>query len=259
VAAAISSIRAPLSPLSANSVVATSRISAIVRAGSLVREGALRFCTGSFIWAVYFETCKNSPAMRDNTESSFNTTVLVLALCAGLLYSVTHMLNAWLFKQLEFSEHISFLYLPSFLRLANVLVLGMVWGTLGTAIGGILLLFTITWQETWFVSIANIVVSAGTAALSIVVMQLLQKRKLSLTRLSDLLQLALLHALINSLAHHAVWSMLDPSLLTDVNQLPYMLVGDMNGAIVGALILRWVARHTPIVALARQRALQDEA
>ncbi len=196
--------------------------------------------------------------MRDNTESSFNLAVLVLTLSAGALYCAMHMLNAWLFKYLEFSEHISFLYLPSFLRLANVLVLGMVWGTLGTAIGGVFLLFTVTWQETWVLAIANIFVSAGCAALAVIVMQILQKRKLALTRLSDLLQLAVLNALLNSLIHHAVWSVLEPSLLVDANQLPYMLVGDINGALVGALILRWLARHTPIVALARQRASQDK-
>lgn len=196
--------------------------------------------------------------MRDHTESSFNLTVLVLALCAGVLYCGTHMLNAWLFKYLEFSDHISFLYLPSFLRLANVLVLGMVWGTLGTAIGGGLLLLTMSWQETWLLAIANLFVSAGSAALAVTVMQILQKRKLALTRLSDLLQLAVLNALLNSLIHHVVWSVLEPSLLVDANQLPYMLVGDINGAIVGALILRWLARHTAIVARTRQRATQDD-
>jgi hypothetical protein len=196
--------------------------------------------------------------MRNNTESLFNPAVLVLAICAGVLYCAMHMLNAWLFKYLEFSDHISFLYLPSFLRLANVLVLGLVWGTFGTAIGGILLLFTITWQETWVLAIANIFVSAGSAALAVTVMQVLQKRKLALTRLSDLLQLAVLNALLNSLTHHAVWSVLEPALLVDPNQLPYMLMGDINGAIVGALLLRWLTRHTPIIAFARKRASQDD-
>jgi hypothetical protein len=121
-----------------------------------------------------------------------------------------------------------------------------------------LLLFTIAWQEAWALSIANIFVSAGSAALAVTLMQILQKRKLALTRLSDLLQLAVLNALLNSLIHHAVWSVLEPSLLVDANQLPYMLVGDINGAIVGALVLRWLARHTAIVAQTRQRATQDD-
>ena len=41
VAAAIASMRAPVSPLSANSCVATAKISAMVRAGSLVRPVSL--------------------------------------------------------------------------------------------------------------------------------------------------------------------------------------------------------------------------
>ena len=196
--------------------------------------------------------------MRDNTESPFDLTVLVFVICAGALYCAVHMLNAWLFKYLEFSDHISFLYLPSFLRLANVLVLGMLWGSLGTAVGGVLLLLTMSWREAWLLAIANILVSAGCAALSVAVMEVLQKRKLALTRLSDLLKLAVLNALLNSLIHHAVWSVLDPSLLVDVNQLPYMLVGDINGAIVGALVLRWLARHTPIATQARERASLDD-
>jgi len=196
--------------------------------------------------------------MHDHTEPSFNPAVMALAVCAGVVYCATHMLNAWLFKYLEFSDHISFLYLPSFLRLVNVLVLGLVWGSLGTAIGGALLMFTMSWQEPWPLAIANILVSAGCAALSVAVMEILQKRKLALTRLSDLLKLAVLNALLNSLIHHAVWSVLEPSLLVNVNQLPYMLMGDINGAVVGALVLRWLARHTPIVAQARERASRDD-
>ena len=196
--------------------------------------------------------------MHDHTEHPLNLAVLALSVCAGVVYCATHTLNAWLFKYLEFSDHISFLYLPSFLRLVNVLVLGLVWGSLGTAIGGALLMFTMSWQEPWPLAIANILVSAGCAALSVAVMEILQKRKLALTRLSDLLKLAVLNALLNSLIHHAVWSVLEPSLLVNVNQLPYMLMGDINGAVVGALMLRWLARHTPIVARARERALQDD-
>ena len=60
VAAAISSMRAPLKPLLANSAVATSRIPAMVRAGSLVRvvglpalvSSSLAECTNWFICQV---------------------------------------------------------------------------------------------------------------------------------------------------------------------------------------------------------------
>jgi hypothetical protein len=44
--------------------------------------------------------------------------------------------------------------------------------------------------------------------------------------------------------------------LVNPNQLAYMMLGDLNGAVIGALVLRWLARHTRLVAFARERASQ---
>jgi hypothetical protein len=35
-----------------------------------------------------------------------------------------------------------------------------------------------------------------------------------------------------------------------------MMVGDINGAVVGALLLRWLAKHTQLVHIVRQRVIQ---
>jgi hypothetical protein len=35
--------------------------------------------------------------------------------------------------------------------------------------------------------------------------------------------------------------------------LPYMMIGDVNGALIGALVLRWVSRNSRIADLLRQR------
>ena len=85
-------------------------------------------------------------------------------------------------------------------------------------------------------------------------MQIFLQRKLSLSRLSDLLQLALLNALLNALFHHLVWGQLDSSQLVSPNQLAYMMIADINGAIFGALSLRWLATHTSGIEYARQQA-----
>lgn len=192
--------------------------------------------------------------MKKDEDHSFHFEALFLAVLAGVLFCVVHLLNGWLLSSFEISNHISFLYLPSFLRLVNVLVLGMVWGTLGTAIGCLLLM---PWsQDTVFLSLVNATASAGCAALAVMLMRFMQKRPLSLARFSDLLSLALLYALLNALIHHALWSMLDPSQLVNPNQLAFMMVGDINGAVIGALVLRWLARHTRLVAFARTRATQ---
>jgi hypothetical protein len=66
--------------------------------------------------------------------------LFVASSLAGILFCASHLLNAWLFQAVAISDHISLIYLPAFFRLFNVLVLGLLWGTLGTAIGGVLLL-----------------------------------------------------------------------------------------------------------------------
>ena len=63
--------------------------------------------------------------------------LLIIALAE--LFPVVHIANGWLFKFAEITPHISLIYLPAFLRLANVLVLGPRNGTLATLLGGVLL------------------------------------------------------------------------------------------------------------------------
>ncbi len=192
-----------------------------------------------------------------NNSSSSRATMLALVVLAGILYCIVHLLNAVLMKSVEVSDHISFLYLPSFLRLMNVLVLGLVWGTLGTAFGGILLMYF--WvNDSFLMALCNTVVSASGAALTVLAMRILQQRPLSLTKLSDLLQLALLYALLNALLHHLLWTTFDPAQIVSPNQVAYMVIGDLNGAILGALALRWLATHTRLIELIRQRAHGEE-
>jgi len=178
--------------------------------------------------------------------------IVCLVMAAGTLFFTVHILNGWLLKAMEISDHISLLYLPAFLRLMNVLVLGMLWGTLGTAVGGLLLFFW--FNDSLLLSCLNTVMSAGGAALAVWWMRILQGRALSLARLSDLLQLSLLYALLNSFLHHLLWSFLDPAQLVSSNQIFFMILGDLNGAVLGAIGLRWMARNTQLVDMARAKA-----
>ncbi len=193
--------------------------------------------------------------MPTNSQRLPRLTVLLLVLATGVVFCTVHILNGWLLEFVEVTAHISLLYLPSFLRIVNVLVLGTLWGTVGTAIGGALLC---VWSEdSLLLGTLNTAISAGSAALAVWCMQVFQQRPLSLTRLSDLMQLALLNALLNALFHHFLWAQLDPSQLISPNQVAYMMIGDINGAIVGALGLRWLANRTGLVSYARQKATQS--
>ena len=182
----------------------------------------------------------------------FPAALLALAVAAGVFFCGVHLLNGWMFSSLEFSSHIILLYLPNFLRLAYVLVLGMVWGTLGTAIGCALL---IAWSpdSTLRVSLANATVSTAGAALAVFLMRIMQDRPLALGRMTDLLSLALFYAMLNAVLHHVMWSVLDPAQLVHPKQLAFMMLGDLNGAVAGSLLLRWLANHTQLVTFVRQR------
>lgn len=194
--------------------------------------------------------------MSHNTSTKFPYALFVLAILGGAVFCGVHLLNGWLLSNFEVTSHISFIYMPSFLRLANVLVLGMFWGTAATAIGGVMLMWWST--DSWLLDLCHTVISAGVAGLSIFAMQILLQRRLSISKLSDLLKLALFYALLNALAHHLVWSFLDPSKLVDPNQVLYMVIGDINGAVLGALALRWIAQHTPLINFARRKAMVDD-
>ena len=171
---------------------------------------------------------------------------------AGVVFCASHLLNAWLFQAIAISDHISLIYLPAFFRLFNVLVLGLFWGTLGTAIGGVLLL---AWSQdaTLWISLFNMCVSAGVAAISVVLLQMLLRRRLSITRLGDLLKLSVLYALMNALMHHVLWTVVDPSQLLYPSQVFEMMLGDLFGAMLGAWLLRVLARNTGLIKLVRAR------
>jgi hypothetical protein len=171
---------------------------------------------------------------------------------AGVLFCTSHLLNDWLFQSVAISDHISLIYLPAFFRLFNVLVLGLLWGTLGTAIGGVLLL-TWTHDATVWIGLLNIGVSAGVAAISVVLLQMLLRRRLSITRLNDLLRLSVLYALMNALMHHVLWSVVDPSQLLYPRQVFEMMLGDLGGAVLGAWLLRLLARNTALIKHIRAR------
>ena len=178
--------------------------------------------------------------------------LLMASSLAGVAFCASHLLNAWLFQAIAISDHISLIYLPAFFRLFNVLVLGLLWGTLGTAIGGILLL---AWSQdaTLWISLFNMCVSAGVAAISVVLLQMLLRRRLSITRLGDLLKLSVLYALMNALMHHVLWTVVDPSQLLYPSQVFEMMLGDLFGAMLGAWLLRVLARNTGLIKLVRAR------
>ena len=172
--------------------------------------------------------------------------ILLLALCAPL-FAGAHLFNGWVFQHFELSMHISWIYLPAFLRVAYVLVLGPVWGFSTIFLGSLLL--SSDFDEHLFHSITNSVASALGPVLALGLFRLMKERALQISRLSDLVQMCLLYALLNAVVHHFIWAYQQPEQLLSVSQLPIMIVGDLVGALLGAFLFTLLMRRTGLYPL----------
>lgn len=161
----------------------------------------------------------------------------LLIIVFSLIFPITHIANGWIFEFAEVSSHISLIYLPAFVRLANVLVLGPLKGTLATFMGGLLL--AQTFDEPFVASTLNICCSASGPLISLCIFKMYSRRNVHLTSIKDLGVLTLMYALSNAVLHHLVWSVVDPSKLSEPIQVVWMVLGDIFGALLGAYLMKW--------------------
>jgi len=172
--------------------------------------------------------------------------IIWLALCAPL-FAATHLANAWLFDHISVSNHINWIYLPAFLRVAYVLILGPVWGFTAIFVGSSLL--GASFNENLLQASLNAGASAIGPVLALVLFRLLKERSLRIAQPSDLMQMCLLYALINAVVHHFCWAYQQPEQLLSVSQLPIMVIGDLAGALLGAFLFTLLIRRTGLYPL----------
>jgi hypothetical protein len=172
--------------------------------------------------------------------------IIWLALCAPL-FAATHLANAWLFDHISVSNHINWIYLPAFLRVAYVLILGPVWGFTAIFVGSSLL--GASFNENLLQASLNAGASAIGPVLVLVLFRLLKERSLRIAQPSDLMQMCLLYALINAVVHHFCWAYQQPEQLLSVSQLPIMVIGDLAGALLGAFLFTFLMRRSGLYPL----------
>lgn len=172
--------------------------------------------------------------------------IIWLALCAPL-FALTHLANAWLFDHISVSNHINWIYLPAFLRVAYVLILGPFWGFTAIFVGSSLL--GASFNENLLQASLNAGASAIGPVLALVLFRLLKERSLRIAQPSDLMQMCLLYALINAVVHHFCWAYQQPEQLLSVSQLPIMVIGDLAGALLGAFLFTLLMRRSGLYPL----------
>ena len=178
----------------------------------------------------------------------------LLMLLGSLVYTSAHLANLWLFDFWEVTPNISWVYLPSFLRLANLLILGPLWGTFATALGGAELIFL---SDQCFDGLAwlNVLASCSSAVAAYGVLRLMIHRPVALTHLKELLLLAGLYTLINPSLHFILWQAIHAYTETSLHDFVAMAVGDLAGAVLGSVLFVWVVRHTGVAQWVAGRVL----
>ena len=151
------------------------------------------------------------------------------------------MANDWLFAFTTYAPNVSLIYLPAFLRLLHVLVLGKFRGTLTTMLGGLVLLVADTQGDPLQFEVVNILCSAAAPLLAMFFFEQIRARQVRLTSLADLVLVTLIYCLFNSLLHHFAWAVLSDQPLGTAQQMMMMALGDLTGALMGAYVLKWTA------------------
>jgi hypothetical protein len=100
--------------------------------------------------------------------------------------------------------------------------------------------------------LANVFCSSAGPLLALWAFERVSGQAVKLTSLKDLSVVTVAYCVANALIHHAVWWIFDLKELGSGVQVFWMMVGDLNGALLGAYLLKWtvsrfglpMSRHT---------------
>lgn len=169
---------------------------------------------------------------------------LMLILASAAVYPALHLISGWLFSFAEITPHIALVYLPAFLRMLNILLLGKFRGTVATALGGLALMSVS--GASGLNACINVACSAAGPLMALVLFEQYFRRNVNLLSLRDLSLVTLAYCMSNALVHHLMWSLLDPDQLVSRSQMLWMMLGDFNGTLIGAYLLKWTALRLEI-------------
>lgn len=162
---------------------------------------------------------------------------LLLVPLFALLFALLHVVTDNFLGFAEITPHVSLIYLPAFLRLLHVLLLGKFKGSLATALGGILLMQGLDGIN--LIGLMNVACSASGPLLALWLFERMHGRPVSLTSLKDLSLVTVVYCAANAGVHHMVWTIFDPRQLASPEMVLWMMLGDLNGALIGAYALKW--------------------
>ena len=197
----------------------------------------MHLTAGTHCWACAWSEKLKLDRIDQNQNKSETCVNAILIGSFAVLFLAVHLANSWVFQSIEITSHVSMVYLPAFLRLFNVLILGPVRGSLATLLGGVLLMQYLF--DAPVIGLLNIVCSMGGPLVALLLFRVHFQRPVNLSSVRDLVLLAIACSVINPLLHHATWSVFDPVYAGTPLQLMQMVVGDFMGCLIGVGLMKW--------------------
>jgi len=164
----------------------------------------------------------------------------VVVIGTALAYGVLFQVNNWLFGALTFSAGVNWIFLPSGLRLAFILVFGLS-GALGIALASIVTSLLFFFEGDWTFAAVTGLISGGAPLMAHKFCQDFLGLGADLQNLSGagLLKMAAVFAIISPLMHQ-LWFVSQGVTQDFWPSTSAMVVGDLLGSLAVLYLARWV-------------------
>lgn len=170
--------------------------------------------------------------------------LLVVGVTA-VLYFLLYGLNSVLFSSLSFSAGVNWIFLPSGLRLAFILVFG-IWGAIGIALASFAIHLLFYFEGSLVTAIGTALISGFAPLLARSICVDLIKLDVELKNLTagTLLKVAVIFAVLSPVLHQA-WFTLRGQTENFVNSTAVMAAGDLTGTLLVLYLAKFLLGLAP--------------
>lgn len=163
----------------------------------------------------------------------------------GLLFVLAFMANDGLLALLSSSfqsipDRIALVFLPAFIRVAAVLVAGLA-GLIGISLGSFVISFFYIGDDLGYSALIALTSASGVFIAYWLMLKALQSEQIPFT-LINLIVLAVLYSALNALIHGMIWGLIDFEEVIHLQDLAFMMLGDLVGVVLGFYITRLLIR-----------------
>ena len=137
-------------------------------------------------------------------------------------------------------DRIALIFLPAFIRVAAVLVAGLA-GLIGISLGSFVISYFYVGDDLGYSFLISVTSASGIFIAYWLMLKVLASEKIPFT-LVNLVVLTVLYSALNAIIHGMIWGLIDFEEVIRLQDIAYMMVGDLVGVVLGFYITRLLIR-----------------